>query len=107
MIRGEKAMRLIKFAVVIFFVPLLLTGCLNLYADYKMPYDLYVDKVQPGAKEGRASIHSVLWLFSWGDQGVPAAAKNRGITTVNHADAETFQVLFGIYTRQTIVVYGD
>ena len=100
-------MRLIKLWAIVFFISLLLTGCLNLYADYKTPYDFYIDDTALGSKEGRASIHSALWLFSWGDQGVSAAAKNGGITTVNHMDSETFQVLFGIYTRQTIIVYGD
>lgn len=105
MIRGELAMRSIKLAAVTVLVSLLLSGCL--YADYKAPYDFYIDKAALGAKEGRASVYSVLWLVSWGDQGIPAAAKNGGITTVNHMDSETFQILFGIYTRQTIVVYGD
>jgi len=26
---------------------------------------------------------------------------------MNHTDSETFQILYGLYTRQTLVVYGD
>jgi hypothetical protein len=49
----------------------------------------------------------VLWLVSWGDAGVAAAAKNGGLTTMNHMDSENFQVLYGLYTQKTVVVYGD
>jgi hypothetical protein len=93
--------------VAILVVALLSTGCVKLYANYKYTLDIHVDNTFLGKKEGRASRHTVLWLVSWGDAGVAAAAKNGGLTTMNHTDAEVFQVLFGLYTQETVVVYGD
>jgi len=89
------------------FVALLIAGCANLYANFKFPLDIYVDNTVLGKKEGRASRHTVLWLVSWGDQGAATAAKNGGLTTMNHMDSEVFQILYGLYTRETVVVYGE
>lgn len=49
----------------------------------------------------------MLWLFAWGDASYAAAAANGGIATLRHADQEVFTVLFGLYTRWRVVVYGD
>ena len=49
----------------------------------------------------------ILWAAAWGDSGTAAAAKNGGITTVNHMDREFFSVFFGMYTETTTIVYGD
>ncbi len=86
---------------------LLSAGCVKLYANYKGTLDIRLDNTTLGAREGRASRHTVLWLVSWGDAGVAAAARDGGISTMNHMDAEFFQVLYGLYTRETVFVYGD
>ena len=86
-------------------VAFLLAGCL--YSNVVTPLSTDMNKTTMGTKEGRASTHSVLWLVSWGDAGVAAAAKNGGLTTMNHMDSEIFQVLYGLYTQETVVVYGD
>jgi len=93
--------------VALLVVALLSAGCMKLYANYKATMDIHVDNTSLGEKEGRASRHTVLWLVSWGDAGVAAAAKNGGLTTMNHMDSEIFQVLYGLYTQETVVVYGD
>jgi hypothetical protein len=49
----------------------------------------------------------VLWLVSWGDAGAAAAARNGGLTTINHMDVQIRNVLFGLYTKETTIVYGD
>lgn len=90
-----------------FFAAILLTGCVKLYANYNSTMDNHVDNTSLGNKEGRASRHTVLWLVSWGDAGIAAAAKDGGLVTMNHMDAEFFQFLYGLYTRETVVVYGD
>jgi hypothetical protein len=54
-----------------------------------------------------AEARSILWLVAWGDASYAAAAANGGITTLRHADQEVFNVLFGLYTRWRVVVYGD
>jgi hypothetical protein len=73
----------------------------------KSTMDIHVDNTSLGKKEGRASMHTVLWLVSWGDAGVAAAPRNGGLTTMNHMDSGIFQVLFGLYTKETLVLYGD
>jgi len=83
----------------------LLSGCF--YAHVVTPLDTDVNKTVLGAKTGKAQSQSVLWLVAWGDAGTAAAAKNGGITTVNHMDREIVNVLFGIYTETTTIVYGD
>ena len=93
--------------VALLVVALLSSGCMKLYANYKATMDIHVDNTSLGEKEGRASRHTVLWLVSWGDAGVAAAAKNGGLTTVNHMDVEIQNILFGLYTKETTIVYGD
>jgi len=83
----------------------LLAGCL--YSNVVAPLSTDLNKTSLGNKEGRASTYSVLWLVSWGDAGVAAAAKNGGLTTVNHMDVEIRNILFGLYTKETTIVYGD
>jgi hypothetical protein len=82
-----------------------LNGCL--YSHVVTPYDTDLNKTVLGQKQGRASSESVLWLIAWGDAGTAAAAKQGGITTVNHMDREYLNVIFGLYTKSTTIVYGD
>lgn len=84
---------------------LALPSCI--YADVTIPLDTDLDKTTLGAKTGEAQVQSVLWLFAWGDAGTKAAAANGNITTINHADQRVFSILWGLFSRQTTVVYGD
>jgi len=70
-----------------------LSGCL--YVQTRAPYDRDLDRTELGTKVGRANNYSVLWLVAW------------GITVLRHADVEVFSVLFGLYVRRTVIVYGD
>jgi hypothetical protein len=92
-------------AVVIIGLVLCLFSCA--YVDIKAPFDTNLDKTELGTKKGVAQAYSVLWLVSWGDTSYATAAKNGHITVIRHADQEIQQVLFGLYTRWRIVVYGD
>jgi len=82
-----------------------LSGCA--YVNVKSPLDVDLNQTTLGEKTGVAEARSVLWLFAWGDASYAAAAANGGITTLRHADQEVFNVLFGLYTRWRVVVYGD
>jgi hypothetical protein len=84
---------------------MMLSGCA--YVNVKSPLDVDLNKTTLGEKKGVSEARSVLWLFAWGDASYAAAAANGGITTMRHADQETFSVLFGLYTRWRVVVYGD
>jgi TRL-like protein family len=86
-------------------VMFLATGCL--YSHVLLPYDTNLDKTVLGRKTGRATMYSVLGLVAWGDASTAAAAKQGGIATVNHMDKEFLNIIFGIYTETTTIVYGD
>jgi hypothetical protein len=98
-------MRALRMVAAAFFSLVLLSGCF--YAHVLTPLDTNVDKTTLGQKTGKASSYSILWAAAWGDAGTAAAAKNGGITTVNHMDREFFNVFFGVYTETTTIVYGD
>ena len=98
-------MKAITSSFIVLLATILLTGCL--YSNIKAPYDTDLNRTVLGEKQGKASTYSVLWLIAWGDAGTAAAAKNGGITTVNHMDVKVLSVLFGLYTRTTTIVYGD
>jgi hypothetical protein len=101
---GQKYIRWIGAVVII---ALTLSLCSCAYVNIKTPFDTNLDKTELGTKKGVAQAYSILWLFSWGDTSYATAAKNGGITVIRHADQEIQQVLFGLYTRWRIVVYGD
>lgn len=84
---------------------LAVSGCA--YVNVKSPLDVDLDQTTLGRKTGVAEARSILWLIAWGDASYAAAAADGGITTLRHADQEVFNVLFGLYTRYRVVVYGD
>lgn len=98
-------MRPVRIAAAALVFMFLLSGCF--YAHVVTPLDTNVDKTVLGAKTGKALSYSLLWVAAWGDAGTAAAAKNGGISTVNHMDREIFSVFFGLYTETTTIVYGD
>lgn len=98
-------MKTLRLIIVGFATAFLLSGCL--YMDIKAPYDTDLNRTVMGDKVGEASMYSILWLVAWGDAGTAAAAKAGGMTTINHMDRKSFNLIFGLYTRNTTVVYGD
>lgn len=105
MLTGKKGMSTGRSAFAILATAFLLAGCI--YSNVVAPLDTDMNRTALGNKVGRASAWSVLWLVSWGDAGVAAAAKNGGLATVNHMDVEVQNILFGLYTKETTIVYGD
>ncbi len=83
----------------------LASGCV--FTDVKIPLDTNLDETTLGTKTGESSCQSVLWLVAWGDSSTQAAAQEGGLSTILHADQKVFSVLFGLYSKQTTVVYGD
>ncbi len=86
---------------------LLLASPACLYTKVVVPLDQDVHATVLGDKVGRASAHSVMWLVAWGDRGTQAAVANGNITKVHHMDLEFMAYLFGLYSRQTTIVYGE
>lgn len=81
-------------------------GIGTLYSDTRAPLDNDFAATRVGSKVGRASVTSILGLFSFGDASAATAARNGNISTIHHADYEWFSVL-GIYTSFTTVVQGE
>lgn len=81
------------------------SGCV--FTDVKIPLDTNLEETQLGSKTGESTSQGILWLVAWGDSGTQAAAQDGGITTLLHADQKLFSVLFGLYSKQTTVVYGN
>jgi len=98
-------MKIVKHCAAVMVAAFLLTGCL--YSHVLMPYDTNLDKTTLGQKTGKAAMYSVLGLVAWGDASTAAAAKQGGLTTVNHMDKEFLNIVFGIYSEMTTIVYGD
>jgi hypothetical protein len=91
--------------VAILVAALILSGCA--YVHTKTPFDTNVDKTDLGSKVGTAEAQSILWLVAWGDASYEAAARNGDIKVLKHADQESMVVLFGLYVRWRVIVYGD
>lgn len=98
-------LRSIAFVIIAVFFLSLFNGCA--FVNVKTPFDRNLDKTELGSKKGTADAYSILWLVSWGDTSYATAAKNGDIKIIRHADQEVQQVLFGLYTRWRVVVYGD
>jgi TRL-like protein family len=98
-------MKILKLVSAMLVVVFLVSGCL--YTHVLTPYDTNLDKTVLGQKTGKAVMYSVLGLVAWGDASTAAAAKQGGLSTVNHMDKEFLNIIFGIYTETTTIVYGD
>ena len=80
-------------------------GCV--YSSIQIPLDTDLNQTQLGDKVGESSFQSVLWVAAWGDAGTQAAAQQGGLKTIHHADRKIYSILFGLYYKQTTVVYGE
>jgi hypothetical protein len=98
-------MKYLKIMALVLVAAVFLSGCF--YTHIISPLDRNVDKTVLGQKTGKADSQALLWLVAWGDAGTAAAARNGGITTVNHIDQEVLSIMFGLYLQTTTIVYGD
>jgi hypothetical protein len=96
-----------KSIILVVMAAVLLAFCGCAYMDVKAPLDLDLDKTTIGSKTGKASSQSILWLVAWGDSGTKAAAKNGNISVINHMDVRIQSYLLGLYSKKTVIVYGD
>jgi hypothetical protein len=98
-------MRKLTAAAILLLTMLSLNACL--YLNVSAPLDDDVSVTELGQSVGRASTHSVLWLFAWGDASTKAAAADGKITTIRHLDAHYECYVFGAYCSRTTIAYGD
>ena len=98
-------MRVLKQLICYLILAASLTGCA--YTNIRMPLDTGLENTELGEKVGYSSNYGLLWLFAWGDASYAKAAKDGNIKTMRHSDREIQQYLFGIFVKQTTIVYGD
>ena len=93
-----------------------LSGCMSapvmppqgiLFETVKAPLDVDMEETKISTKSGKASSSSVLYLFAFGDCSIATAARRGNIKVIETADYEYTNVLFGLYQKFTIVVYGE
>jgi len=77
-----------------------------LFNNTEAPLDVDMNQTQLGEKKGEASACSVLGLVAWGDASTQAAAKQGGLTQINHLDYKLLNVL-GLFTQFTTTAYGE
>jgi len=92
-----------------------LSGCMRapvvppqgwLFSQTQAPLDTDMNSTKIGPKVGESSCITILGLVSVGDASIKEAAKNGGITTVDHADYKFTNVL-GLFQQYTTIVYGE
>lgn len=59
-----------------------------------------------GKKRGEAYCESIVGVIARGDCSIQTAAKNAHITRISHVDYHAESVL-GVYTKWTVIVYGN
>jgi hypothetical protein len=70
-------------------------------------YSVAENKDVKPLKRGEATVEVILGLVANGDASIQAAMKNGGITKVHHIDYKNKSVLGLLFSRQTVIVYGE
>ena len=98
---------------------LALSGCVTppygfLYTRKVVPYTREFRETPVGMKQCVVREHQIKEPFSgysmyveWSAGYLQSEAKKAGITTIHYVDKETLSLLFGIYKRESLIVYGD
>ena len=88
------------------------SGARRLYTKTTEPLTHNFDNA-PVATAADAKDVKHLWIpypvslnFLWDDASIGRIAKENGITRLHYADLETYSILFGIWTRRYIHLYG-
>ena len=111
-----KKLKFIGFNIFAALIVSVMTGCVTapfvppqgfVFSQTTAPLDLeYEDTTIAGTKVGKAEVISILGLVTVGDASSKTAAANGGITTIDHADYEHFNIL-RIFQKTTVIVYGN
>ena len=72
-----------------------------IYTNLRAPLDTVFDDTKLGTKVGTGEIVTYLGLISTGDASIKSAADSAQITTVHHADYESFNLLGKIYEKKS------
>ena len=83
----------------------------SLFQQTKAPLT-YKTPFKVGGKVGQSSVSYLgypmnpILSLSIGDGSIESAAESAGITTIEHVDYEKMNIL-NVFTRMTVIVYGD
>lgn len=96
---------------------LLLAGCNasgRLYTKKVEPYTTDFDRTPVGSKSFKLRSHKIQEPITrynisaeWDTRTIREAAARAGMTNIYFADREILSVAFGIYSRKTLILYGD
>ncbi len=96
---------------------LLLSGCVRdgiIYTHKIEPYSKKFNATPVGSKQIIINTHQIKEPASgynlyaeWTTQFIFNESRRAGINEIYYMDKQTLSVLFGIYKRESIVVYGD
>lgn len=112
-------MRVNFFVAIIF--SLIVTGCTSiqalfhppighLYTNIRVPLKTDLKNTVFNTNQGEADTLTFqygIWSFSVGDSSAHSAIINACINEVDYAEYEYTNILFGLYQKMTIIVYGD
>jgi len=82
-------------------------GTALLAAKVRGPVWISGEPAPASIKVGRATTHTCLALFAYGDASVEAAMQDGGIRRVHHVDFESKSLLGGLFMVYTTMVYGE
>ncbi|MBN1847868.1 MAG: hypothetical protein JW932_04715 [Deltaproteobacteria bacterium] len=99
--------------VLILFLIVLFTGYAcsgRLYSNTVRPYTTNFDNTPIGSKVCILRDHTVQVnrvSAEWVTEHFADALRTAGIKKVYYAELKTFIILFGLYQRKTLIIYGD
>ncbi|MDR1324103.1 MAG: TRL-like family protein [Candidatus Margulisbacteria bacterium] len=88
---------------------MLLAGisCAAMVVNTTLPLDVEKKVASGELKKGESYAGVYLWLISYGDASIKAAAENGGITNILYVDQrEAAFSFFGTVYKRTTVIYG-
>lgn len=96
---------------------LVLSGCIPsgiLYTKKTAPYSREFRETPVGAKQCIIRNHQIKepvtgynLYTEWTSSYILDEARKAGIKDVYYVDKQTFSILFGIYKRESLIIYGD
>lgn len=76
------------------------------FHETSQPVDITFDRTRLGERRGTAESKAYFfYMVAKGDASVMAAARNGGLTQIDHVESEVLNIL-GLYVRYTTVVHG-
>ena len=99
-------------------IVLFLTGCSTapgrIYTNITRPFSDDFNNTSIGSKQVILDEHSIKEpisgygaSFQWSNAQIMSAARKAGITHIAFIEEQTLSILFGIYERKRLVIYGD